>query len=395
MRQLKGDNRGLSLLEVLIAIVVLSIVVVPFMHAFITAANTNADAKREHKATVVAQSVMEGFKAEPLDEIIEQFQDPTTDFHILDPDRINGSIASAVAMTQDPATPGVYRFDITGVQEDTSAYDVRVTLDATAYRDPANTTQIQYNNAAIAQLPVVDMDKDAVCIQKPEYTETAVSRLYNELYLIGTDEDEIRNNMKREITVNIEKTYQGGGEYRTKVVAEYNYSYGGYNYSVTQTDFDSLETGEELRSIYLYYYPLYSSGVTRDVINFVNNGSLPVNFYLLKQDTGNAGITSASNENAYCVAFNIEEPGATAADLQKRLYTNLGINLVDGSTLTTGLREVKLNLSAVQLANVVAPELFKTTTEDRLYDLTVSVYESGANFLESGRLTTLEGSRID
>lgn len=396
MRQLKGDNKGLSLLEVLIAMVVLSIVVVPFMHSFITAANTNADAKKTHKATIVAQSVMEGFKAEPVEEIVEQFENPTTDFHVLDPGQIAGNIADAVEVVTDAAQPGVYRFEIAGVKEDISEYDVLVTLDPTDYRNSAYATEKkQYNATEMVQLPVIDMDKDAVCIQKEEYTATAASQLYNQLYPHANEAD-ILANMTRVITVNIERTDMGGGEYRTRVVVDYTYSYGSANYPITQTYFDSMETGEELRSVYLYYYPLYGTGSTpRDVINYSNSSSLPVNFYLLKQD---AATTSEENETAYRVAFNIEEPASAEDAMKTKVYTNLGINIKNKSVPLIYPPVVELNHLPVTLDNIIAPDLYDSEAEDRLYDLEVSVYESGAraaDFPPEMLLTTMEGSRID
>lgn len=400
MRQLKGDNRGLSLLEVLIAMVVLSIVVVPFMHSFITAANTNADAKRVHKATTVAQSVMEGFKAEALEDILEQFREPAADFHLLDPGRINGSIADAVEVVTDPALPGEYRFEISGVQEDISAYDVLVTLDATPYRDPSHTDKLLYNAQELAKLPVIDMDKDAVCIQKSDYVDTAISQLRGQ-FSPEPAEDAVRNGMHREITVTIECTGMSGGDNRTRVLVDTKYSYGIAKYSVSQTYFDSTETGEELRSVYLYYYPLYQDGgsgaVTNDVINYVNPNGLPVNFYLLKQSSA---LATVDRENRYEMVMNMDEPASAVGSMQTRLYTNLGTNLVNGIAFTDmqGKREIFLNLSKVPLEDISAPELYESAAEDRLFDVRVSVYESGARaagFPEDRRLATLEGSRID
>lgn len=374
--------------------VVLSIVVVPFMHSFITAANTNANAKRAHKATVVAQSVMEGFKAEPLDEIVEQFKTPATDFHILDPDRVNGNLADAVEVVTDPALPGKYRFEIAGVKEDISEYDVLVTLDATSYRDPANTDRIQYNADKLIQLPVIDMDRDAVCIQKPEYTNAAVSQ-FRGTFIPEPSEAVVRAGMTREITVNVERTNMSGGDHRTRVLVDYKYIYGGVGHTISQVCFDSTETGEELRSVYLYYFPLYGSGVPCDSINYVNNSSLPVNFYLLKQDAGEA---SAADEIAYHVRLKIEEPGSAEGSMQSKIYTNLGVNIKDNSTLPVDLCEVFLNGSKAALDKISAPELYESAAEDRLYEVKVSVYESGAKatgFPEEKRLATLEGSRID
>ena len=38
--EIKGDNRGLTLLELIVGVVILAIVVVPLLHTFVTGANT-------------------------------------------------------------------------------------------------------------------------------------------------------------------------------------------------------------------------------------------------------------------------------------------------------------------------------------------------------------------
>ena len=53
------DNRGFSLVELLAAIAILAIVVSPFLHSFITAANTNSRARRVMQATAAAEDIFE------------------------------------------------------------------------------------------------------------------------------------------------------------------------------------------------------------------------------------------------------------------------------------------------------------------------------------------------
>ena len=67
------QNKGFTLVEVLIAITILAIIVAPLLHAFVTASRTNAKAKQLMKATTLAQNVMEETKANSLEEIARQF----------------------------------------------------------------------------------------------------------------------------------------------------------------------------------------------------------------------------------------------------------------------------------------------------------------------------------
>ena len=69
----KLNNRGMSLIEILVAIAILAIVTGPILHSFVTAIKLNAKAKENQRATTAAQSIMEGFKAYDLEELCWQF----------------------------------------------------------------------------------------------------------------------------------------------------------------------------------------------------------------------------------------------------------------------------------------------------------------------------------
>lgn len=55
------DNRGLSLIELILAIAILAIVITPIFNSFITSARVNLNARKTLAATDVAQDVLEGF----------------------------------------------------------------------------------------------------------------------------------------------------------------------------------------------------------------------------------------------------------------------------------------------------------------------------------------------
>ena len=61
------NNEGFSLIELLIAIVILSIIVVPLLHSFVTSARTNAKSRNTMHATAIAEDVMEQFEAHTLE----------------------------------------------------------------------------------------------------------------------------------------------------------------------------------------------------------------------------------------------------------------------------------------------------------------------------------------
>lgn len=441
MKQLKGDNRGLSLIEVLVAVMILGIVVTPFLHSFITTATSNSKAKEIHKATVVAQSVMEGVKAESLENIAMQFNYPNQGFYVLAsgrigdgtnveslvselrtgtggyvdvvkyedpsldgmPDKRTGVTASTYSEDMGAAgeflgqSDGIYYFALEDVKEDISSYDVLVKVDATAYRAGGSVEEAhRYNDVELTQLPVIDLDQDAMSVQKETYTDAAVAHFL--ATYTGVTEDELRADMGRTIKVSVDRVMVGT-EYKTTVTTEYIYSYQSGSEiwpgpPKTQTAFDSLETGKDLRSVYLYYYPLYKNGSIRDEIIFENNQGLPVDFYLMKQKS--ATVTN-ENEEQYMMKLTLEELGATEATMQTRLHTNLDTNLASGNEIAVPLYIVTLNGGTIDLENITSENMLDIDAEDRMFDIEVSVYEKGAKdagFPEDKKLTTMEGSKI-
>ncbi|MEE1216420.1 MAG: type II secretion system protein, partial [Agathobacter sp.] len=60
MRKLRDDDRGITLVELIVSIAILAIIVLPFLNSFVMAAKTNAKSKNELNATHLAENIMEG-----------------------------------------------------------------------------------------------------------------------------------------------------------------------------------------------------------------------------------------------------------------------------------------------------------------------------------------------
>lgn len=67
------NNKGFSLLEVLVAIIILSIVSIPIIRSFATVAKTNAESKILLRATDGAENVMENIKYQTLDDLVARY----------------------------------------------------------------------------------------------------------------------------------------------------------------------------------------------------------------------------------------------------------------------------------------------------------------------------------
>lgn len=479
MKRLKENNRGLSLIEVLVAVIILAIVVTPFLHSFVTTANTNRKAKEIHRATVLAQSVVESCKAETLESIAQQFDYPTdTDFRIMNKDRIldavdwknsvaeiryntsrgeydpalnfedlteydpadrRDHVTSSIYSEDDGLTgefigqeDGIYYFSIENVKKEVTdtrpAYDVLIKLDATTYETGSTEHDIAYNDTNLVQLPVINQKKDALCVQRDEYTLNAISEFYAQfqavLYpeIINRPENaawkadpttyaleiemaikkEIAANLKREINLKITST---------NVTAEYKYSYthgtDTREYINTQTPFDSLLTGENLRNVYLYYYPLYGRTAFDDVINIDNETSVPIDLYLFKQkkDAANlaGSMTTTMNESTYKMSLYFKESaaGIDVDNMSTKLHTNLGINIAasagDSEYEIATPPQAYLNGVAKQLSEVAVDKILSADSQDRVFDMEVSIYKNGAGaseYPESMHVATISGTKL-
>ncbi len=84
MRKLKNDDRGVTLVEIIVSIAILAIIVLPFLNAFVTATKTNVKAKNEMNATHLATNIMEGIEKNSMKTLAYQFNYPSEGFDVAD-----------------------------------------------------------------------------------------------------------------------------------------------------------------------------------------------------------------------------------------------------------------------------------------------------------------------
>jgi prepilin-type N-terminal cleavage/methylation domain-containing protein len=72
-KKIDKDNKGMSLVEVIIAITIMGVVIVPVFQALTTAMVYNSKARVRQNLTITAESIMETFKGYSLDRLKEMF----------------------------------------------------------------------------------------------------------------------------------------------------------------------------------------------------------------------------------------------------------------------------------------------------------------------------------
>lgn len=145
----KRKNKGFTLVEVLVAAAILSILVPPILSSFVAIAKVNAKSRRKLSATTIANGVMESVKGFELSQVARQCDFPSDGFYVIA--GFTGTVSevsysnlgtavssvtkSGAEYTFNGQTSGDYAFKFIGVQMDGTTYDVLLTY----HKNPEST----------------------------------------------------------------------------------------------------------------------------------------------------------------------------------------------------------------------------------------------------------------
>lgn len=451
--QLKQDNRGFTLIEVLIAMVILAIIVVPLLHTFVSSSRTNRIARQRLRQTTTAQDIMEGLKACTIEELAYQFNYPDAshatnplievknEFHVLNRSLVHGDIkeirlsggsyADAVrgeeAATRadvtasmysvnngvdyefQPSIDGHYYFKLcdVAIQADPNVrYDALIHLDAAKYRAGGTASNL-VNAEEVVNIREMNNLYDAF------YTSTE-NEIYDVLFYINTMCSPtvyvLKEHLNRTITIDVEEHLVAGetvttANIYTKYIAV-GVGPGGTNIEYEPLGatgaqiFNNMDTEMELRNVYLFYFPLYGS-TAKDEIIFNNTDKIPLTFHITKQEPSTVTTALMSAERNYKCDVKLYDGASSQKVITLR--TNLGRNLYDAHTpgvvnarplyISYFLNGVSKTETDLGVTNLSGEEV-----NDRLFDVTIDLYEGGAaaaGFPADQLVTTLTGSKVN
>ena len=381
----RKQNKGFTLVEVLIAITILGIIVVPLFQAFVTSANTNAKAKRVMDATTLAQSIVEELKAGNLEDLAKQFNGSEESTVITLGDSQTGYAEEPQRYVADEAhysvdadgefvgqTSGRYSFLMRNVPVDSSAYDVviEVTENAGGTQELANVYSMNQSDCGY-YVQTENMDQRAA----------AEFQIRNAAYVYEGAEQknvtEFISIMQRTITVTIKKESVDVNYLYTipdKYVAGNRQD---ATYSQTTTIFQALSEEENLKAVYLYFYSHDNDTGDFDKIVISNQENLDVDVFLVQMQQGE----SVPGE---------QDP--VIIELSEMVQQN-----------STSQIKIHSNLTSCSLWSINETQFFNTlsSTESTtsLYDVKVEVYqhqsEASKEFLLEYLLGTYSGSFRD
>lgn len=396
------SNKGFTLVEVLVAILILSIIIVPLLSAFVVAANTNAKARQTLRATTLAQNVMEELKAYSLEESAKQYGKKLADNFVIADAMDSYETVLHVDGVHEVLTfdengqiqgreEGKYDLVLKGVSQESAKFDVEVQirepLAGVGTYDLVNITSMNRSDCAyFAQ------EKGAHSIIGAEYAR----RRQNQVNTSDISAAEFQDMMTRTITIDVNSAVDGSET--VKVTFDYQIPTGYVTednryYTEYTTIFDNYSSGEELQAVYLYYYPLYGVS-TRDTFEINNASDLPVDIYLIKMKdtTFNAYDDTNYKPNVYVNETDSREDGTSNLKICTNIRANNLLSYYNNIGTTT----------AIQVT-----DLGNAETIQNLYDVTIKVYKHDESafttatgkttikFNEDKRISTFTGTVLD
>ncbi len=321
------NSYGFTLLEVLIAVIIMAIVSIPLVHSFASAARTSSRARLKMRATNAAENIMEDLKAMSLEEIVEKYGDDSVtypnkaglnpavsgdvayEFVMKYPDAtgkvsaLNEDVKKILSTNMKDATDGSYEIK---VNIDPSFYPKNNSINPSSYDMVSNETSAIYNVTKAMDSQVYEIYQDLNAQLEDTYVLTPAK-----LNSLGcaTIEEYFEKNIVREIRVDItsDGTFEDAetGETREYAAVKVTVNYlllqdtafsdvGGYavpHASIAQTlssrtIFDNKDSKKPLNSVILMYDPRYASTAKNgDIIMVHNSKSVKTNLYVIAQNT--------------------------------------------------------------------------------------------------------------
>ena len=468
MRKLKNDDRGVTLVEIIVSIAILAIIVLPFLNAFVTATKTNVKAKNEMNATHLATNIMEGIEKNSMKTLAYQFNYPSEGFDVADGFNISdGSsacellkksgkfhnvkkledISAEIVNKDDVITSCIHKTDasakisdtslwdfresdahryyfyMSGVQSGTKKYNALVTVDAksdatkvnhtTGKKEPDNKVT-EYNMDEVADMSAMDANFDCMCADR--YSVINIISAFNNM---NPGLSVQQSDIKRTITIDIEKSGADSNK-ATKVTVSYSYSINKNgvrktfpdpnsalkdDYTMVIYDNSSDTVNHNLRNVYLFYNPWYTStGNTWDTANDViivnNKDKVDCTVNIVKQKTISDQTQLSTKESSYKAYVKVSEPGNRTGYAYTHIATNLNVDMGNPDKETQPSQAIygfnnNVNPNEVK-AIVDIKNLTKSKASERLYDVKVAVYESKASlddiFKDKDPVVTMTGS---
>lgn len=404
----KPNNEGFTLFELLVAALIIAVLLIPFMSGFLTSARTNSRAKRVLEATTAGQNVLEELKAKSVADFIKDADSVTYRYRDKNGDEIgvnsvtdiDGEMTSIICKkTTDPVNGHMFKVTVTlnrqgkagtGYNSSLWAQPASLSEANNAFLLIKKDSEVRAAEEIVKQFPIDLPDENNGGTQSPQnFDEKIKVRVA-----------EVREKLKRDITVTVEKVDPPKGSSYTVVKASvlYTYEVGTEKYTYLAMDDQEIfnngtKTGNTLSNVFVCYTPMYnhtSMTVPTEELKFINTGDDSVGLYLVKQQpaTGDQkcpiSVTMETAGETF-LTTNLKYGGPSDDELHLYKKGKDGVNKLQSKDAAKG---VGLDVSAGD------DGLKRGEASDRIYDVTVDVRDAKGGD-DDEPLTKMEGTKAE
>lgn len=332
---IKNENKGFTLIELILSVAILAFVVAPFLSSFIVANNNNMASKRKQEATDIGQLLAEEFKATDFRKLTDESGYSCNPFDVLDEDGVNIGQGYSFTLNNEDL-PGTYN----------AAYSAEVTLEPSRESDVAGGVN----------------DEKTPVIKNADDEEMAVfmTNFYSmDRLTTGTSAEH------RECTITISKS-SGSEAYDVRLSVRYCDING---VQVLAKDFNPLSFTDVKPEIYLIYTPMSDN----DVLIIENNIS-PVNLEDENGETQKVYVYLATQEeggfhlNPSNVVFKSVDDNGNPSQEQSLAALQNTVLIDDEKIYETVTTRIYTNVSPEGKENLVS-----MIQKDTLYNMKILV----------------------
>lgn len=410
------DNKGFSLVEVLVAVAVLAIVFTPVLNSFTTASKTNSRAQHIQNATSLAEDVMEKVKSTSIEQLHKEslpggsgakIGQTTVDASNIVFTGTSFTPSESTAFSFKPPYSFTYK-NVTVTQGREYDAIVDITTDDYSLGSPSSTTvdASDANTFEVPKINKIDSTQHAVLSWEiNSLDKSAIARLVDENKLNTSEESQMKADVKdagyKTTTITLKKevyTYtkeDGSSESRDMIKVSCSVEYDAntascpkkVNHLVYTGYFDDISTSATGGpNVYLFYSTIRGAGGA----DFFKNESIIVddqtsgmvhNIYLILQGKTNGMQDVTDMSHPIDISMKVVENGSQTDVPSNPTGEHANIIALNGTTakLYTNLQTGSA-LENTEFDNNVGYKggnLFDPSVRDRIYSVEVRVTKAG------------------
>jgi len=348
MKAFVKDNRGVTLVELMIAVIIFAIITIPLLNSFKVATMTAAKSEQMGRVSLAAQNILERIEASDVSILISDKNKAKSELQATDAKYYEKNDDTYVEVNY--GNTDTHCIWLQGISSGTSSYNAMVEIDPyTAINDK--------------ELTVL----------------TPIQLIFSQ-----TDDDP-ENIVSRDIVLEVERDTENVSNVNAKISYSYEKSIAPLADDATGDDSDDktesalpvAPDGEytgtlevpigEAFSIHMLYTPVFD---ITDNITIKNPQNLDFDLFLVKK------LREPDNKDYNCTINQIVGETGTAIDIYTNVYDSMGEGFRDGNIIIT----YNINGVPAGAENGLKNSLVLTQTKERAHMITVKVYALDGDF---------------